>query len=94
MTIRVDRDDCPGAPRRALRYRRQTVEQMDRHDSVPVPASEALNLAKSAAWLTNPAVVKRFSQRLPGVARGYPAVQSVEPLDFKRPVVGEHPSRW
>ena len=61
--------------------RRQAVEQMARHDSVPVQGSEVLNLAKERSLADEPAVVKRFSQRVPGVARRHPAVQSVEPLD-------------
>jgi hypothetical protein len=65
--------------RRALRDRRQSVEQRAGHDSVPVQGREVLNLGQERSLADEPAVVKRFSQPLFGVARGLPAVQSVEP---------------
>jgi hypothetical protein len=70
VTVRVNRDDCPCMQRRALRYRRQAIEQMARHDCVPVQGSEVLNLGKERSLPDEPAVVKRFS---PSVCSAWPA---------------------
>jgi hypothetical protein len=82
VTVGVNRDNCPCVPRRALGYRRQTVEQMTWHDAVSVQGGEVLDLGEERSLADEAAVVKRFSQRLFGVARRQPPVQTVEPLDL------------
>jgi hypothetical protein len=74
VAVRVHRDDRLCGQRRALRDRHQAVEQRAAHDSVPVRGREVLDLGQERSLADEAAVVKRFSQRLFGVARGYPAV--------------------
>jgi hypothetical protein len=75
VTVCVYQYGDPGAQRRTLRYRRQAVEELAGHHSVPVPRGEVPGYGDQRSPADEPAVVKRFSQRVLGLTRRRPVVQ-------------------